>query len=194
MLTAFLTGTTLLVGLVAVVYFMVRTPDIGDLKPPTASVYEYADGTPFYTVGVQNRVVVPIGQVSAAMQHAIVSVENPTFFTDSGVSPRGIVRALVNDAEGKPLQGGSTITQQFIKNAYLTDQQTFSRQVVEIFKSVKVTQTYSKPQILDEYLNTVYFGRGSYGVDATAEQSLGGLGGVPAAESASGPPTYGATT
>ena len=58
------------------------------------------------------------------------------------------------------MQGGSTITRQFVKNAYLTDKQSLSRKFVEIFKTVKITQVYSKPQILDYYLNTVYFGRG----------------------------------
>jgi membrane peptidoglycan carboxypeptidase len=172
-LTTVLGGTLTLLGLVAIVYTMVRTPDLANLRLPTASVYEYADGTPFAIVGPQDRVSVPISRIPETMQHAIVAIENPTFSSDSGVSPRGIVRAFANDIEGKPLQGGSTITQQFVKNAYLTDKQSLSRKFVEIFKAVKMTQVYSKPQILDYYLNTVYFGRGSYGVDAAAESYFG---------------------
>lgn len=172
-LTTFLGSVLSLVGMIAVVYAMVRTPDLANLRLPTASVYEYSNGTPFAIVGPQDRVSVPISQIPPTMQHAIVSIENPTFYTDSGISPRGIVRAFVNDAEGKPLQGGSTITQQFVKNAYLTDKQSFSRKIAEIFKAVKITQGYSKPQILDYYLNTVYFGRGSYGIDAAAEAYFG---------------------
>ena len=172
-LTTLLGSTLSFLGLVAVVYAMVRTPDLSNLRLPTASVYEYSDGTPFAIVGRQDRVSVPINQISPEMQHAIVAIENPTFYTDSGISPRGIVRAFVNDVEGNPLQGGSTITQQFVKNAYLTDQQSMSRKLTEIFKAVKITQVYSKPQILDYYLNTVYFGRGSYGVQAAAETYFG---------------------
>ena len=172
-LTTTLGGALALFGLIAVVYVMVRTPDLSNLRLPTASVYEYSDGTPFAMVGPQDRVSVPISEISPEMQHAIVAIENPTFYTDSGISPRGIVRAFVNDVEGNPLQGGSTITQQFVKNAYLTDQQSLSRKFVEIFKAVKITQVYSKPQILDYYLNTVYFGRGSYGVQAAAETYFG---------------------
>jgi membrane peptidoglycan carboxypeptidase len=172
-LTTFLVTTFSLVGLIAVVYAMVRTPDLSNLNLPTASVYEYSNGTPFAIVGKEHRVSVPIGQIPPTMQHAIVAIENPTFYTDSGISPRGIVRAFVNDVEGKPLQGGSTITQQFVKNAYLTDQQSITRKISEIFKAVKITRSYSKPQILDYYLNTVYFGRGSYGIDAAAEAYFG---------------------
>jgi len=172
-LTTFLGTAISFLGLIAVVYAMVRTPDLANLRLPTASVYEYSNGTPFAIVGPQDRVSVPISQIPPTMQHAIVSIENPTFYTDSGISPRGIVRAFVNDVEGKPLQGGSTITQQFVKNAYLTDKQSLSRKIAEIFKAVKITQGYSKPQILDYYLNTVYFGRGSYGIDAAAEAYFG---------------------
>ena len=172
-LTTLLGPTVALLGLIAVVYTMVRTPDLSNLRLPTGSVYEYSDGTPFAIVGPHDRVSVPISQISPEMQHSIVAIENPTFYTDSGISPRGIVRAFVNDVEGNPLQGGSTITQQFVKNAYLTDQQSLSRKLVEIFKAVKITQVYSKPQILDYYLNTVYFGRGSYGVEAAAETYFG---------------------
>ena len=172
-LTTLLGSVGLLLTLFAIVYIMVKTPDLESLKLPTASVYEYSDGTSFYTVGLQNRVVIPISQIPNEIQHAVVAVENPTFYTDAGISPRGIVRAFVNDAEGKPLQGGSTITQQFVKNAYLNDNQTFGRKVSEIFKAAKLTRRYSKQQILDDYLNTVYFGRGSYGIEAAAETYFG---------------------
>lgn len=166
-------GLTLLAGLVAALYALAPLPDVAHLKMPTATVYEYADGTIFYTAGLQDRVVVPIRQVPAMMQHAVISIENPAFFTDAGVSPRGSARALVNDLAGRPLQGGSTITQQLVKNAYLTDDQTLTRKITEIFMAVKITRAYPKREILDDYLNTVYFGRGSYGVDAAAESYFG---------------------
>jgi membrane peptidoglycan carboxypeptidase len=171
-------GLLLLAGLVAAIYATVATPDVNDLSLPTATVYEYSDGTVFYTAGLQDRVVVPLSQIPATMRRAIISVENPTFYTDAGISPRGVARALVNDVAGGPLQGGSTITQEFVKNAYLTDRQTLTRKIAEIFIAVKITRAYSKQRILDDYLNTVYFGRGSYGIDAAAETYFG----VPAAQ------------
>ena len=159
--------------LVAVVYARVRVPDVARLSMPTATRYEYSDGTVFYTAGLQNRVIVPLRQMPPALRQAVVAVENPSFWSDAGVSPRGIARSVVNDVEGKPLEGGSTITQQFVKNAYLTDQQTFTRKLSEIFIAVKITRAYPKRQILADYLNTVYFGRGSYGADAAARAYFG---------------------
>jgi membrane peptidoglycan carboxypeptidase len=162
-----------LAALVVVVYSLVKTPDLDALPLPTATVYEYSNGVPFYTAGLQDRVLVPGSQIPAVMAHAVVAIENPTFYTDEGISPRGILRALVSDVRGNPLQGGSTITQQFVKNAYLTDAQTLTRKLSEIFIAVKITQTYSKAQILNDYFNTVYFGRGSYGIQAAAETYFG---------------------
>jgi len=160
-------------GLVAAVYASVQMPDINHLKMPTATVYEYSDGTVFYAQGLQDRTLVPISQVPVTMQDAIVSIENPTFYTDEGIAPKGILRALVSDVQGGEFEGGSTITQQFVKNAYLTDNQTFTRKLVEIFDAVKITRNYPKTEILDDYLNTVYFGRESYGIDAAAETYFG---------------------
>jgi hypothetical protein len=159
--------------LVAVVYARVRVPDVARLSMPTATRYEYSDGTVFYTAGLQNRVIVPLSQVPPVLRQAVVAVENPSFWSDAGISPRGIARALANDVRGRPLEGGSTITQQFVKNAYLTDQQTLTRKLSEIFIAVKITRAYSKRQILADYLNTVYFGRGSYGADAAARAYFG---------------------
>jgi len=174
LVTGLATGCLLaLVATVLTVYALVKMPDLNDLSLPTATVYEYADGTPFYTAGLQDRVIVPASQIPPVVAHAVVAIENPTFYTDTGVSPRGVIRALVNDVEGNPVQGGSTITQQFVKNAYLTDQQTLARKLTEIFIAVKITRAYSKTQILDDYFNTVYFGRGSYGIEAAAETYFG---------------------
>jgi membrane peptidoglycan carboxypeptidase len=162
-----------LAGTVVAVYETVQMPDIDHLRMPTATVYEYSDGTVFYAEGLQDRTPVPLSQVPETMQDAIVSIENPTFYTDAGIAPKGILRALVSDVEGGPFEGGSTITQQFVKNAYLTDNQTFSRKLVEIFEALKITSYYPKTEILDDYLNTVYFGRESYGIDAAAETYFG---------------------
>ncbi|HWG14216.1 MAG TPA: transglycosylase domain-containing protein [Streptosporangiaceae bacterium] len=174
LVTGSLTGLLIaLAALVAVVYASVRVPDAARLSMPTATRYEYSDGTVFYTAGLQNRTIVPLAQIPPALRQAVVAVENPTFWSDAGIAPRGIARALLNDVEGRPLEGGSTITQQFVKDAYLTDQQTLTRKLSEIFIAVKITRAYSKRQILGDYLNTVYFGRSSYGADAAAETYFG---------------------
>jgi membrane peptidoglycan carboxypeptidase len=174
LVTGSLAGLLAALGaLVAVVYASVRVPDAARLSMPTATRYEYSDGTVFYTAGLQNRVIVPLAQIPPALRQAVIAVENPTFWSDAGIAPRGIARSLLNDVEGRPLEGGSTITQQFVKNAYLTDQQTLTRKLSEIFIAVKITRAYPKRQILGDYLNTVYFGRSSYGADAAAETYFG---------------------
>jgi membrane peptidoglycan carboxypeptidase len=103
------------------------------------------------------------------MQYAVISQENKTFYTDSGVDPKGIARAVFNMARGGETQGGSTITQQYVKNAMLDDQsQTISRKLKEIFVSIKVGTTVSKDEIMAGYLNSAYYGRGAYGIQAAA--------------------------
>ena len=103
------------------------------------------------------------------MQNAVVSAENRTFWTDPGLDPKGIVRAAWNNLTCGATQGASTITQQYVKLLYLSQQRTWTRKIEEAFISVKIDQELSKQQILDGYLNTIYFGRGAYGIDAAAE-------------------------
>src|SRR5205823_5059356 len=103
-----------------------------------------------------------------AMQWAVISAENKSFYQDSGVDPMGILRAVANMARGGQTQGGSTITQQYVKNTYLSQQQTLTRKFKEMFISIKVGTKLNKKQILQGYLNTSYFGRGAYGIQAAA--------------------------
>jgi membrane peptidoglycan carboxypeptidase len=103
------------------------------------------------------------------MRYAVISAENKTFETDSGVDPMGIARALFNMAKGGDTQGGSTITQQYVKNAMLDDQsQTLSRKFKELFISIKVGAKKSKEEVMSGYLNTAYYGRNAYGIQAAA--------------------------
>ncbi|CAM5551966.1 Biosynthetic peptidoglycan transglycosylase [Streptomyces glaucescens] len=89
----------------------------------------------------ENRQNVTIEQIPKDMQWAVISAENKTFYEDSGVDPMGIARALANMATGGDTQGGSTITQQFVKNTYLSQEQTVSRKFKEMFISIKVRKT-----------------------------------------------------
>jgi membrane peptidoglycan carboxypeptidase len=103
----------------------------------------------------------------------VVSAENASFYKDRGVDPKGIARAFVNMARGGETQGGSTITQQFVKNTYLSQDQTVSRKFKELFISIKVNSKMSKDQILAGYLNSAYYGRNAYGIQAAAQAYFG---------------------
>ena len=109
--------------------------------------------------------------------NAVLAAEDRNFFNEGGISPAGIMRAAYEDTKGNDgsLQGGSTITQQFVRNYYsgIGTQQTFSRKIKEIFVAMKVGKEKSKQWILTNYLNTIYLGEGAYGVEAAAETYYG---------------------
>src|SRR3954452_10863643 len=124
-------------------------------------------------LGSQNRTNLKIDQISAPARNAVLAAENRDFYSDPGISVTGIVRAAWNNLTGSSTQGGSTITQQYVKNAFLSSDQTFSRKFKELFLAVKLDNSYSKDEILENYLNTIYFGRGAYGIEAAAETWFG---------------------
>ena len=107
------------------------------------------------------------------LQDAVVAAEDRTFYTNSGIDPKGIIRAAFNDARGGATQGASTITQQYVKILYLTQERSISRKVHEAILSLKLQKQQSKQEILEGYLNTIYFGRGAYGVQAAAKAYFG---------------------
>ena len=121
----------------------------------------------------QNRESVALADIPQSMQNAVIAAEDRTFYTNSGIDPKGIVRAAFSNAKGNATQGASTITQQYVKILYLSQERTLSRKVKEAFLSLKVQQEQSKSQILEGYLNTIYFGRGAYGVQAAADAYFG---------------------
>ena len=109
----------------------------------------------------------------------MLAAENRSFYTDPGISFTGIVRAAFNNLTGGSTQGGSTITQQYVKNAILKNsEQTFTRKFQELFLAIKLDNNYSKDQILENYLNTIYYGRGAYGIESAANTYFN----VPAAQ------------
>ncbi len=120
--------------------------------------------------GDQNREPVSISQVPKVVVDAVVATEDHDFFHHRGIDPAGILRAAVEDALGHGnLQGASTLTQQYIKNAYLGQERTFSRKIREAMLAVELEKQLTKDQILERYLNTIYFGRGAYGIEAASE-------------------------
>ncbi|MFD7460604.1 MULTISPECIES: transglycosylase domain-containing protein [unclassified Streptomyces] len=160
-----------LVAIAGIGYAMVGVPSEENAAALSQNnVYYWADGTQMVATGAgENRQNVTIEQIPKHMRFAVISAENKTFYDDSGVDPMGIVRALGNMATGGDTQGGSTITQQFVKNTYLSQEQTVSRKFKEMFISIKVGNELTKDEILQGYLNTSYYGRGAYGIQAAAQ-------------------------
>ncbi|MDN3259423.1 transglycosylase domain-containing protein [Streptomyces sp. CSDS2] len=163
-----------LVVMVGVGYAMVSIPNENDAAKSQNNVYYWSDGTQMVATGTGvNRQNVSIDQIPEAMRWAVISAENKSFYEDSGVDPMGIARAMANMARGGQTQGGSTITQQYVKNTYLSQEQTVTRKFKEMFISIKVGTKLDKNQILQGYLNTSYFGRGAYGIQAAAQTYYG---------------------
>ena len=121
----------------------------------------------------QLRDSVSLDDMAVDLKEAVVAAENRTFYTDSGIDPQGILRAVFNNASGNSTQGASTITQQYVKILYLTQEQSYKRKVKEAVQSLKVQRTQSKDEVLENYLNLIYFGRGAYGVEAAANVFFG---------------------
>src|SRR3954468_3022864 len=151
----------------AVLWFTTNLPK--DLPPLQNSVVVDAKGRQiavFENNGL--RQPVKLDQVSPKAVDALIASEDRHFYDHSGVDVGGIARAMWNDLSGHHLQGGSTITQQLVKNSYLSSDRSLWRKAKEAVLSIKLEQTHDKKDILERYLNTVYFGRGAYGIQAAA--------------------------
>ena len=154
---------------VAVAYTMIQIPDANkDFRTNTTFVY-YADNkTQLGSFSVQNRVSIDFDEMNPHVKDAIVAAENRTFWTDPGFDVVALARAARSLVGPEQTVGGSTITQQYIKVMYLTQEKTLSRKAREILLAVKIGQERTKEEILEGYLNTVYFGRGAYGIEAAS--------------------------
>ncbi|MEU3886324.1 transglycosylase domain-containing protein [Streptomyces sp. NPDC029041] len=154
-------------------YSLVKIPPANALATKQANVYLYADGSVIARDGEVNRENVTLPQISKDAQHAILAAEDRDFYTESAVDPKAMVRAAWNTALGKGKQSGSTITQQYVKNYYLRQEQTVTRKAKEFFIAIKLDREVSKDHILEGYLNTSYFGRNAYGIQAAAQAYYG---------------------
>ena len=166
-----LVGLLLGLGVFFILYKAIAIPDENDaFKAQTTFVY-YNDGKDelgtFYDE--QNRESIPLSEMPQSMQDAVVAAENRTFWTDRGIDPKGILRAAFSNARGNAQQGASTITQQYVKILYLSSERSYQRKAKEAIVSLKIQNQLSKTEILEGYLNTIYFGRGAYGVQAAAK-------------------------
>ncbi|MFC4534299.1 transglycosylase domain-containing protein [Sphaerisporangium dianthi] len=165
-----------LAAVFAVVWVLTPIPDTTQkLATAQGSLIYYRDGKTVLARQGVNRKNVPIDKVPQVVRDAVISVENRTFYQDQGVSIGGTARAMWSTVTGNQIQGGSTITQQLVRNYYsgLSQERSATRKLKEIMISLKVDQSRSKSWVLEQYLNTIYFGRGAYGIQAAAQAYFG---------------------
>jgi len=169
---AALAGVVVVLAVVAVAYSSVDLPS----EPPraqTSAILDAEGNVLAELYDVENRVDVRLDEISPTMIEAVIAAEDRSFRSHSGINPSSTVRALWVNIRGGDLQGGSTITQQLVKNTYLTPERSLRRKAQEAVLAVKVDRQLSKDAILERYLNTIYFGRGAYGIEAAAKAYFG---------------------
>jgi penicillin-binding protein 1A len=160
----------------AVIYFIASVPDpmiaALDDRPPNVTVLAQ-DGTVLAERGLR-RGHVRLDVLPPYLVHAVLATEDRRFYTHFGIDPLGLVRASVRNASaGGVVEGGSTITQQLAKNLFLSPKRTVARKLEEVVYAVWLEQRFSKSEILELYLNRVYFGGGTYGVEAASRRYFG---------------------
>ena len=172
-----LAAAIVLAGGAAVRYFLSTLPPVRVLEEYlpqlTTRIFDYK-GNMVTELFTERRIWVPLNQIPVDLQNAFIAIEDDKFFKHWGISPQGMIRAAVkNFIAGRVVQGGSTITQQLSKLIFLTQEKTFTRKLRELLLSLQVESKFSKEEILQMYLNQVYFGHGAYGVSAAAKVFFG---------------------
>ena len=163
-------GFVAMVLLVGVAYAVTPIPSPNELISAQTTIVYFDNGkAEIGRFGEQNRIIVPLEQVPEHVQKAVLAAEDRSFYENRGISPTGIARAFWNNLRGDSVQGGSTITQQYAKNAYLSQERTYTRKFKEFLIAVKLDRRDDKDKILADYLNTIYFGRGAYGIETAAQ-------------------------
>jgi membrane peptidoglycan carboxypeptidase len=163
-----------LVALAAVTGYVWSVDLPSDPVPPQASVLYYRDGrTVLARIGTTDRTDVSLDKVPMGVRQAFLAAEDRDFYDHYGVSVRGLARALWSNVVSDSGQGASTITQQYVRNAYLTQERTVSRKAKEAALALKVEHRFSKDEIFERYLNTIYFGRAAYGIEAASQAFFG---------------------
>ncbi|WP_260610574.1 transglycosylase domain-containing protein [Streptomyces sp. WAC06614] len=161
-------------GFVTLAYAVTDIPDdLNSFATQQDNVYYWADGSTMARTGWVSRSEMPLDKVPPKVRGAVLAAENASFYSDPGVSPSGVLRAVKAAVTGGETQGGSTITQQYVKNAYLNQDRTLSRKFTEVLLALKLDNEKSKDQILQDYLNTSWFGRGTYGIQRASQAYYG---------------------
>ena len=164
----FIAGSTLF----AFAWFTVSIPDPNAYVNSQSTIIQYSNGEEIGRIGSENRQILPLAKIPLDLRNAVMAAEDRNFYSNKAFSVTGIARALLNNLKSGNLtgEGGSTITQQYAKTAFLSPSRTIQRKIRELVISLKLENSLSKDQILENYLNTIYFGRGSYGVQTAAQQ------------------------
>ena len=164
----FIAGSTLF----AFAWFTVSIPDPNAYVNSQSTIIQYSNGEEIGRIGSQNRQILPLAKIPLDLRNAVMAAEDRNFYSNQAFSVTGIARALINNLKSGSLngEGGSTITQQYAKTAFLSPSRTIQRKIKELVISLKLENSLSKDQILENYLNTIYFGRGSYGVQTASQQ------------------------
>jgi membrane peptidoglycan carboxypeptidase len=169
-----LTSFGLLSAFLVTAYALTDIPDnLNSYATQQDNVYFWSDGTPMARTGWVQRQAMPLKDIPQDVRWAVLAAENESFYSDPGISAKGITRALYRTVGAGDTEGGSTITQQYVKNVYLSQNQTISRKFTEAMISLKLDNKMSKDQILEGYLNTSWFGRGTYGIQRAAQAYYG---------------------
>ena len=155
-------------------YFTVKIPDPNAYVNSQATIIQYSDGTEVGRIGSENRTIVKLAAIPLDVRHAVLAAEDRNFYSEHAFSPTGLVQAIWDNVitlgNGR---GGSTITQQYAKTAFLTPERSVVRKIKELVIAIKLENQFTKDQILENYLNTIYFGRGSYGVETASQVYFG---------------------
>ncbi len=156
---------------------LIGLPDIRTLEnytPPLTTKIFDVNGKTIANLSIQRRTLLTLNKIPVDIQNAVIAVEDDQFFHHWGISPKGIIRsALIDLLHARVVQGASTITQQLAKQVFLTPQRTIARKVREILLAIQIERNFSKEEILQLYLNQVYFGEGAYGVGSAAKIYFG---------------------
>ncbi|GAB2465214.1 transglycosylase domain-containing protein [Promicromonospora xylanilytica] len=169
-----LTGTSLVAGIVMAAWVNVTVPaELDSVDFETTTVY-YADGKTLGKFAAQDRTLVSLKDLPSHVPDAVIASEDQGFRTHPGINPQAIVRAALNNLTGGAQQGASTLTQQYVENYYVgVGEATYVDKFREVILALKVTDEQSKDQVLEGYLNSIYLGRGAYGVDAASQAYFG---------------------
>ncbi|WP_285775191.1 transglycosylase domain-containing protein [Microtetraspora sp. NBRC 13810] len=164
-----------MIAVFGVAWAMTPIPDASQTAVAQGSVIFYRDGKTVLARQGENRKNVKLAEVPKYVRDAVIAAENRTFYQDEGVSLRGTARAVWSTVSGQQLQGGSTITQQMVRNYYsgLSQERSITRKIKEIIVALKVDRSRSKDWVLEQYLNTIYFGRGASGIQAASQAYFG---------------------
>jgi membrane peptidoglycan carboxypeptidase len=163
----FVAGTVLF----ALAWFTVGIPDPNAYVNSQSTIIQYSNGAEIGRIGSENRQILKMSKIPLRLRYAVMAAEDRNFYSERAFSITGIGHAIISNVltlgNGR---GGSTITQQYAKTAFLSSERSITRKVKELVISLKLENALTKDQIFENYLNTIYFGRGSYGVQTAAQQ------------------------